>query len=88
MSSGQLRLGFFVAAIVVFLDVLFITPGFGCVVCLYKGAGLNRECICSSEINPFFSVHVCQLQEISIWDDVSLAMYATRNLLILNQPNM
>lgn len=52
-SSGQLCLGFFVAAMGVFLDVLFIIPGFGCVVCLYKGAGLNRECICSSEINHF-----------------------------------
>lgn len=84
MSSGQLRLGFFLAAMVVFLDVLFITPGFGCVVYLYKGAGLNRECICSSEINHFFSVHVYQLQKISIWDDVSLAMYATCNLLIMS----
>ena len=54
VSSGQLHLGFLVAAMVVFLDVLFITPGFGCVGCLYKGAGLNRECICSSEINRFF----------------------------------
>lgn len=36
------------AATVGFLGVLFVIPGFGYVVCLYKGAGLNREHICSS----------------------------------------
>ena len=91
VSSGPWLPPLLVAALAMFSDVLFIIPVFGYVDrvwLLYKGAGLNREWVCGSEIDLSILQMYVNYRKISIWDSVSFAMHAIHNLPVMNQPNI